>query len=202
MARDDEYPERGYNTEDVRAVPPNPARPKRRWWLWGLGVLVVGPGALFALWSAITLSVAYSHGERAGVVQKFSRKGWVCKTWEGELVLATIPGAVPEKFAFTVRDDSVAQVVNTLYRQGVRTSIAYDEHRGVPTACFGDTRYFATGAEAIGGPAAGTLPGAVDATAPNTGVPPAPVPRPSAPPAQTPTAPAPAAPPSPAPPTP
>jgi len=35
----------------------------------------------------ITLQVVYSDGERVGYIQKISRKGWVCKTWEGELAM-------------------------------------------------------------------------------------------------------------------
>jgi hypothetical protein len=159
---DVEYPPRGYTTEDVRSVSTPPPPRRRRWALWLLGAFVVGPAAIFALWSAVALNVSYSRGERAGVIQKFSRKGWVCKTWEGEIAMATIPGAVPEKFAFTVRDDSVAAVINALYREGARTSISYAQHPGLPTSCFGETEYFVTGAEAIGG----VTPGAVGPAAP------------------------------------
>lgn len=174
MADDIEYPDRGYNTGDARAVAPRPAR--RRWWLWAVGLLVVVPAAVFAAWSAIALNVSYSLGERAGIIQKFSRKGWLCKTWEGELVMATIPGAVPEKFNFTVRSDSVAAAINALYRQGLRTSIRYAEHRGVPTSCFGETSYFVQGAEQIGGPVTGALPTARPAVPAATAPPAAPAP--------------------------
>lgn len=174
-----EFPERGYTTEDVRTVS-EPPRRRRRWWPWLLTAFVVAPAALFALWAAISLNVAYSQGERAGVIQKFSRKGWLCKTWEGEIAMATIPGAVPERFAFTVRDDSVAQAISALYREGARTSINYDQHRGVPTSCFGETQYFATGAEAIGGVTPGAVSPAVPAPLPPPVLPPAPT---SAPPA-------------------
>ena len=179
MPDDVEYPERGYTTQDIRSVTTPPPKPRRRWRLWLLTAFIVAPAALLALWAAITLNVTYSRGERAGIIQKFSRKGWLCKTWEGEVAMATLPGAVPERFAFTVRDDSVAQVINALYRQGSRTSISYEQHRGVPTSCFGETEYFAVGAEAIGG----GLPGAVRPT-------PAPAPAPVPTPTPAPTAPA------------
>lgn len=83
---------------------------------------------------------SYSEGERAGVVQKFSRKGWVCKTWEGELNMVVLPGALPEKFFFTVWDDTVAATINR--NVGRRVTLHYEEKVGLPTSCFGETRYY------------------------------------------------------------
>lgn len=139
---DIEVPERGYTTSDVRAQDEPETKRKRRrpWWLIVPVTLVLIPGLIFALWSWITLSYAYSSGERAGYVQKFSKKGWLCKTWEGELAMATLPGAMPELFRFTVRDDAVAQRIEKA--MGRRVSLHYDQHRGVPTTCFGETQYF------------------------------------------------------------
>jgi hypothetical protein len=113
-----------------------------------LAAVVLGPALLFAAYVAIVTHWSYSNGERAGYVQKFSRKGWVCKTWEGELAMATLPGTIPQVFAFTVRDDAVAQQIKQT--MGQRVSIAYDEHRGVPTSCFGETQYYVTGARPVG----------------------------------------------------
>jgi len=97
---------------------------------------------LFALYTWFTLSWSYSEGERAGYLQKFSKKGWLCKTWEGEILLSSMPGAIPERFAFTVRDDAVVkQLQNAM---GQRVQITYEQHVGVPTSCFGETGYFAT----------------------------------------------------------
>jgi hypothetical protein len=93
------------------------------------------------LWAAMTWS--YSSGERAGWVQKFSHKGWVCKTWEGELALVSLPGSSVEKFLFTVRDGAVAQQVAAA--TGKRVTLHYEEKVGLPTTCFGDTRHFVTG---------------------------------------------------------
>ena len=95
---------------------------------------------LLAGYTWVALHWAYSSGERAGYVQKFSRKGWICKTWEGELALASMPGTVAEKFYFSVRDDGVAQRINDSV--GRRVSVTYQQHLGVPTTCFGDTQYF------------------------------------------------------------
>ncbi|HEX5637815.1 MAG TPA: hypothetical protein VFY78_12045 [Gammaproteobacteria bacterium] len=97
---------------------------------------------LFALYVAAVLNWSYSQGERAGYVQKFSQKGWVCKTWEGELAMVSMPGTLSEKFLFSVRDDSVAEKVNK--SMGKRVSLVYEEHVGIPTSCFGDTAYFVT----------------------------------------------------------
>jgi hypothetical protein len=91
-------------------------------------------------WTWLTLHWTYSEGERAGYVQKLSRKGWLCKTWEGELALVTMPGAIPEKFLFTVRDGAVAKRINAL--AGNRVVLKYEQHKFIPTSCFGDTEYF------------------------------------------------------------
>ena len=88
----------------------------------------------------IVLSWNYSTGERAGWVQKFSKKGWLCKTWEGEMAMVSMPGAAPEKFYFTVWDDAVAADLNRV--MGKRVSLHYEEKVGLPTSCFGETRHY------------------------------------------------------------
>jgi hypothetical protein len=103
-------------------------------------LLVVILVAVGYFWGA--LSWNYSTGERAGWVQKFSKKGWLCKTWEGEMTMITMPGAVAEKFTFTVWDDKVAETVNNF--MGKRVALHYEEKVGLPTTCFGDTRYYVT----------------------------------------------------------
>jgi hypothetical protein len=90
------------------------------------------------LW--LVLHWSYSDGQRAGFVQKFSKRGWICKTWEGELLLTTLPGVVPEKFEFTVRDDAVADQVAAA--AGKRVVLTYSQHKGIPGSCFGDTEYY------------------------------------------------------------
>ncbi len=97
---------------------------------------------LMAAYVWIALHWSYSKGERAGYLQKLSNKGWICKTWEGELSLISLPGVMPEKFLFTVRDDAVARRINAL--AGQRVSLVYEQHKGLPTSCFGDTEYFVT----------------------------------------------------------
>lgn len=99
--------------------------------------------ALVALYFWAALSWSYSTGERAGWVQKLSNKGWVCKTWEGELTLVSLPGSTPEKFAFTVRDDKVAEQITRV--MGKRVNLHYVQKVGLPTECFGETRSYVTG---------------------------------------------------------
>ena len=103
------------------------------------GVLAA-PILLFVLYTWSALAWSYSEGERAGYVQKLSKKGWLCKTWEGELAMVSIPGTMPEKFYFTVRDNAVAARINASL--GKRVALAYAQHKGVPTSCFGETEYF------------------------------------------------------------
>ena len=99
--------------------------------------------ALAAAWLWAALHWSYSTGDRAGWVQKLSNKGWICKTWEGELALVSLPGTTAEKFYFTVRDDAVAKDITSLI--GKRVALHYEEKVGLPTSCFGETRYFVTG---------------------------------------------------------
>jgi hypothetical protein len=102
--------------------------------------------ALIGLYLWAALSWSYSSGERAGWVQKLSHKGWICKTWEGELALVSLPGTTPEKFLFTIWDDEVAAQVAKV--MGKRVSLHYEEKVGLPGSCFGDTRYYVTGVTA------------------------------------------------------
>ena len=104
--------------------------------------IVVGAVILVAAYFWAVLSWNYSTGERAGWVKKLSKKGWFCKTWEGEMAMVSMPGAVPEKFYFTVWDDGVADDINKV--MGKRVSLHYEEKVGLPTSCFGETRHYVT----------------------------------------------------------
>jgi hypothetical protein len=110
-----------------------------------IAVVVILLAAIAWVW--LTLTWNYSEGERAGYVQKFSRKGWLCKTWEGEIAMVTMPGAIPDKFEFTVRDEAVAAHINAL--AGKRVVLTYQQHKFVPTTCFGETEHFVNGARAL-----------------------------------------------------
>jgi hypothetical protein len=114
---------------------------------WGIriaigGVLVAVVG--FGLYTFASLNFAYSKGERVGFVQKISKKGWVCKTNEGELAMVNMSGQQAEKFYFTVRDDALVQKIESL--AGHRVALQYEEHKGIPSSCFGETEYFVVGA--------------------------------------------------------
>ena len=125
----------GARDESVAERTPPPPRRKRHWGLILVGVFIVLPIVGFVAWTAIALNWSYAVEQRAGFIQKFSEKGWLCKTWEGELAMANpLPGAMPEKFEFSVRDDSVAHQIQQL--MGQRVAITYEEHRGVPLRFF------------------------------------------------------------------
>lgn len=115
--------------------------------IFSLAGLFVAIAVLFALYVTLALNWSYSTGERAGFLQKISDKGWICKTWEGELSLVSLPGAAPEKFLFTVRDAEVAKQVNAAV--GKRVALTYAQHKGLPTSCFGETEYFIVGVKEI-----------------------------------------------------
>lgn len=98
---------------------------------------------LFAGYVWVALNWSYSKGERAGYLQKFSQKGWLCKTWEGEMQMIPAPGVLPEKFLFSVREDAVATQLNN--SMGKKISVSYEQHKGIPTTCFGESEYYVIG---------------------------------------------------------
>ena len=152
------------------ATTPSPpsATPRRRSfksYLWGS---LIGALLLIALYTMFMLWWSYSEGERAGVLQKFSTRGWVCKTWEGELAMYVVGGVAPQIWNFSVRDDTVAEQLHAAVGQQVR--LHYSEHPGLPTNCFGETDYFVQSVEIVGAP---PWMGAAPPVAPATPVPPA-----------------------------
>ncbi len=114
--------------------------------LWALLIPIV----LFGLYTWATLNWVYSSGERAGYVQKLSQKGFVCKTYEGELVLVSMPGTQAEKFFFTVRNAAIAKRINETV--GKRVRLIYEEHVGIPTSCFGETGFFVQDVQLLDNP--------------------------------------------------
>jgi len=116
-----------------------------------LAALVVIAIFLFIAYTWLVLSWSYSNGERAGYVQKLSHKGWLCKTWEGEMALVSMPGTVAEKFYFSVRDDQLATRINQSI--GQRVALSYEQHIGVPSSCFGETQYFISDIKSVEEPA-------------------------------------------------
>lgn len=126
-----------------------PRRPffRRHWGKLTLLILVLAPVIIVGLWASVALNYTYSSGKRAGYLQKFSSKGWLCKTWEGTLYTDIAKGFRSDSFVFTVRDDSLAAIMQDL--SGKRVAVDYDQHVGVPTSCFGETEYFVKGVEVI-----------------------------------------------------
>ena len=140
------------DTTEVADNPPASSPPKRTYRkpvLILLLMIILAPLVIFSLWSWVTLGYVYSTGERAGYVQKLSKKGWLCKTWEGELAMVNLPGSVtPQIFNFTVRSDSIASMLEQ--DLGKRVSLTYEQHRGVPSSCFGETEYFVSNVRIVG----------------------------------------------------
>ena len=140
---------RRVSTELATTTPPQPTTffRRHRWQiiLFGFLAVVVGAGSL---WTLITLTFSYSDGDRVGYVQKFSHRGWLCRTWEGELAMNPVPGATPQIFPFTVRDDGTAKRIKDA--EGKRVALHYKEKRGVPSSCFGDTNYFISDVRVLG----------------------------------------------------
>lgn len=135
----------------VTAPPPRSAAPaglfrRNRWKLIALSVVLL-IAVLGAGYTAAVLNFSYSTGERVGFVQKMSKKGWLCRTWEGELAMSPVPGAPPQLFPFTVRDDAVAARISA--SEGKRVALNYEQKVGIPTSCFGETSYFVTGVRVV-----------------------------------------------------
>jgi hypothetical protein len=130
------------------AVPPPSTRARRRFvsyvaWMLAAGLVLLVAYTLFLLWWS------YSEGERAGVLQKFSKRGWICKTYEGELAQYVVGGVAPQIWHFSVRDAALADELHKVVGQQVR--LHYEEHPGLPTPCFGDTDYFVDRYEQVQG---------------------------------------------------
>jgi hypothetical protein len=121
-------------------------RGRTKFVLGGISIIAVAI-VVVVLYTLATLGLSYSDGERAGVLQKFSRKGWICKTYEGELAVSYTPGMAPVLWYFSVRDEAVAAKIKEV--QGKRVVLHYNEHRGVPSDCFGETQYYVDGVRVI-----------------------------------------------------
>ena len=134
---------------EPRVEAPTHGFARRNWGKLTALALVLVPALVFTIWAGVALSYTYSSGQRVGFVQKFSRKGWICKTWEGELAMVNMPGSLAQIFVFSVRNDSIAKAINDAMAKG-RVSLEYDEHRGVPTACFGETTHYVVGVRSLG----------------------------------------------------
>lgn len=140
-------------TSTTASAPPPVRRRGIRTWFWTLLAVAVVLGALY---TSFMLWYPYSEGERAGVLQKFSHRGWVCKTYEGELALYVVGGVAPQIWNFSARDANIVTQLRAAVGRQVR--IHYEEHRGLPTDCFGETAYFAKSIEVIGPPPAAAAP--------------------------------------------
>lgn len=108
--------------------------------LWRPKLFLLVMAFIGAAYLIIAFNYSYSDGNRAGYIQKFSRKGWICKTYEGELAMTTVPGVAPVLWEFSVRDEQIAAQLSQM--MGKRLVLHYKEYRHLPTTCFGETAYF------------------------------------------------------------
>ena len=134
--------ERAEPLERAVTLEPKQSFVRRHWGKLTIATVLLLPILVFTIWAGISLSWSYSTGQRTGYVQKLSHKGWLCKTWEGELQMSNIPGSAPILFQFSVRSDSIARAIEAL--AGKQVSLTYEQHVGVPSDCFGETEYFVT----------------------------------------------------------
>lgn len=132
------------------AATARPPRPWKKRFRRGLLIALISPLVALTLYTLVMYNWSYSQGERSGILRKFSKKGWICKTWEGELAMTTVPGVMPELWAFTVRNDSVARTVTAAL--GREVVLHYSEHRGLWSDCFGETSYFIDSVKVIDAP--------------------------------------------------
>jgi hypothetical protein len=135
-----------YSTAEQSAI--DVGRKKKNWRLRLITIFLLLPAALITSYTWAALHYVYSAGERSGYIQKISRKGWICKTWEGELAMTTVPGTAPQIFQFSVRNDATARKIEQT--AGQRVALTYEQHKGVPGSCFGETEYFVIGVRPIG----------------------------------------------------
>jgi hypothetical protein len=62
--------------------------------------------------------------------------------------MSTVPGTAPQIFQFSVRSDMTAHEIEQ--SAGQRVALSYQQHKGVPSSCFGETEYFVTGVRTVG----------------------------------------------------
>ena len=141
-----------------------PRTARRHGLAWYLVWSVIVALVLITLYTLFMLWYSYSEGERAGVLQKFSRRGWICKTWEGEIAMYVVGGVAPQIWYFSVRDEATATSLGKAVGRQVR--LHYSEHPGLPTNCFGDTDYFVDNVEIVGPPLEGLQRSGEDTPAP------------------------------------
>jgi len=114
-------------------------------WLWRPQLFLTLVSFIGTAYLLVAFNFSYSDGSRAGYIQKFSKKGWVCKTNEGELAMTTVPGVAPVLWDFSVWDEKIAAQLTQM--MGKRLVLHYKEFRYLPTTCFGETAYFVDRAE-------------------------------------------------------
>lgn len=117
-------------------------RPRRRFGR-AVAVAIITLLLLLGIWGWWRYYYTYSIGYRYGLLQKFSKRGNLFKTYEGELVLSSVRGNanVPiasEKFYFSVADEAVASQL--MGKEGHTVTLHYKQKKAA-IAWRGDTEY-------------------------------------------------------------
>jgi hypothetical protein len=111
----------------------------RKTFYWFIALILIVT-AIFIYWKYF---YTFSDGYRAGLLQKFSHKGNIIKTYEGEMILSSVSSnanvaIASEKFYFSVTDKNLAQQLDTI--QGRMVIVHYKQKNGV-LFWHGDTEY-------------------------------------------------------------
>ena len=81
----------------------------------------------------------YSEGERSGELVKFSKKGLVCKTWEGQMNTGGVSNGAANTWEFTVEDEGVAKILQNKLGQKIDVNYKQEVMTG---PCRSETNYF------------------------------------------------------------
>jgi len=102
----------------------------KKFFIWTVIIVLLFLGA-FVYWK---FYFTYSEGNRAGLMQKFSHRGTIFKTYEGELVLSSVESnrnvaLASEKFFFSVSDKNLATKIGNL--EGHMVVVHYRQKNGI-----------------------------------------------------------------------
>lgn len=100
---------------------------------------------LVVLGIAVTQAhITYSEGSRSGYIKKFSKNGYIIKTYEGDLVQQINGVLTADSFHFTVKDDKIVQDITRALNNNERVEVKYKQQLYLFQALHGDTQYFVT----------------------------------------------------------
>jgi len=122
----------------------------KKYLVW-ISFIIIVILAAFIYWK---FAFTYSDGFRAGLLQKFSRKGTIFKTYEGEMILSSVQSnanvaIASEKFFFSVTDDSIAKKLEQMQGQFI---VVHYEQKNSSLMWRGDSEYLVDSVRVTGNP--------------------------------------------------